>query len=239
MGSAALGVSTFAQNFAAPATTATGATPEGVAIGDFNGDGILDMAVANSGDSTISVYLGNGTGGFAAATGSPITVGTNPYAIAVGDFNGDGKLDLAVANSNSSNVTVLLGNGTGGFTAATGSPFAVGSAPKSIAVGDFNNDGVLDLAVTNCNELSVSLLIGNGTGGFTTASGSPFFAVQNNPQSVAVGDFNGDGNLDVADRPCARFSSPLKSPTATDCGLLSRQTEIPERRCESASFVAE
>jgi len=81
-----------------------------VAVGDFNGDGKSDLAVANAYSNNVSVLLGTGTGSFGPATDS--TVGSGPRSVAVGDFNGDGKSDLAVANANSSNVSVLLGTGT-------------------------------------------------------------------------------------------------------------------------------
>ena len=115
----------------------------------------------------MTVLLGNGSGGFTAATGSPFAVGTSPYLVVVGDFNGDGIQDLAMANGGSNNVTVLLGNGSGGFTAAAGSPFAVGSWPVSLAVGDFNGDGIQDLAIANFGGNNVTVLLGNGSGGFT------------------------------------------------------------------------
>ncbi len=129
----------FAQAPGSPFTV--GLIPKSVAVGDFNLDGTPDLAAANSISNDVTVLLGNGTGGFAPAPGSPFAVGSGPYSIAVGDFNLDGKPDLATANSNSGNVTVLLGNGAGGFAAAPGSPFAVGVAPLSIVVGDFNLDG--------------------------------------------------------------------------------------------------
>ena len=115
-------------------TAATGLPSVGsdivsVAVGDFNNDDCPDIVVANLNGGTVTVLLGNGSGGFTA--GSPIAVGTQTNSVAVGDFNGDGNLDLVVANEGiaSNNVTVLLGNGTGGFTAANGSPFSVGTAP--------------------------------------------------------------------------------------------------------------
>ncbi|MEH1804674.1 FG-GAP-like repeat-containing protein [Nostoc sp.] len=174
-----------------------GTNPKSVTVGDFNGDGKLDLAVANYNSNTVSVLLGTATGGFAAATN--FTVGTNPRSVAVGDFNGDGKLDLAVANNGSKTVSLLLGNGTGGFAAATN--FTVGTNPRSVAVGDFNGDGKLDLAVANNGSKTVSVLLGNGTGGFAAATN---FTVGTNPRSVTVGDFNGDGKLDLA---TANFNS--------------------------------
>src|SRR5881296_3123582 len=99
---------------------------------------------------------------FGAAT--PFPVGSSPASVAVGDFNGDGRLDLAVANFNSNSVSILLGLGAGSFGGATA--FSVGSSPLSVAVGDFNGDGRLDLAVTNFVGNTVSLLLGTGAGSF-------------------------------------------------------------------------
>ena len=100
-------------------------------VGDFNGDGIQDLATTSYVSSTITVLLGNGSGGFTPATGSPVAIGTTPYSIAVGDFNGDGIQDLVVTILSDNTVAVLLGNGSGGFTVAAGSPFAVGNSPQS------------------------------------------------------------------------------------------------------------
>lgn len=171
--------------------------PSAVAVGDFNGDGNLDLAVASSFDGTVRVLLGDGKGSFTPVLGYPSSVGVLPTYIAVGDFNGDGKLDLAVANHGDNTVSVLLGNGDGTFTAAPGSPFTVGFGPDSVAVGDFNRDGNLDLAVANNFDSTVSVLLGNGAGSFTAAPGSPF-TVHAGPTSLAAGDFNGDGKLDLA-----------------------------------------
>jgi hypothetical protein len=92
-------------------TVGTGTAPSAVAAGDFNHDGKLDLAITNSGDATVSILLGNGSGGFTATT--PISVGFNPDSVAVGDFNNDGNLDLAVANEGSNTISILLGNGAG------------------------------------------------------------------------------------------------------------------------------
>ena len=173
----------------------TGAQPGSVAIGDFNGDGKLDLAVVNSYSNNVSVLLGNGNGTFQPAVSYGTGSGTGPAFVAVGDFNRDGKLDLAVANRNSTNVSVLLGNGDGTFQTAVN--YDVGGAPTSIAVGDFNHDGKLDLAVAvpvPGPSTYVSVLLGNGDGTFQTAVNynAPYA-----PDAVAVGDFNGDGNLDL------------------------------------------
>ena len=120
-------------------------------------------------------------------------VGSNPLTVLVGDFNGDGKQDLAAVNNSASSVSVLLGDGLGGFSAPTN--FAVGFSPFSAAVGDFNGDGKQDLAVACYNSNTVSILLGDGAGGFSAATN---FAAGSHPYSVAVGDFNGDGKQDVA-----------------------------------------
>src|SRR5262249_11713876 len=124
-----------------------GKSPDFVSLSDLNGDGNLDLAVTNQRDSTVSVLLGDGHGGFAPAPGAPAKVGSFPDSVAVGDFNGDGRPDLAVSNSSKNNLNLLLGNGDGTFQAA--GTFAVGPSPQSVAVGDFNGDGIPDLVAAN------------------------------------------------------------------------------------------
>ena len=119
--------------------------------------GCRSRAVADFYDNTVSILLGNGDGTFTAATGSPVGVGRYPESVAVGDFNGDGKLDLAVANYGDNTVSILLGNGDGTFSLKS-SP-GVGSEPLSVAVGDFNGDGRLDIASANSSSVNVSVLV--------------------------------------------------------------------------------
>jgi len=190
LNSAALASVTSPVSFAAGSPLAVGPNPQSVAVGDFNGDGIPDLAVTNYSDQTVMVLLGNGDGTF--ATGSPHAVGVAPASVAVGDFNGDGILDLAVANNNGNTVTVLLGKGDGTFT--TSSTPSAGIGPVSIAVGDFNGDGIPDLAVADNGGNSVTVLLGKGDGTFTISS-TPGVGIA--PDSIAVGDFNGDGIPDL------------------------------------------
>jgi hypothetical protein len=126
------------------------------------------------------------------ATATNYQTGNTPYSVAVGDFNRDGKQDLAVANYYSFNISILLGDGGGHFGAST--DFTVGHNVYSVVVGDFNGDGKQDLVVAN-NKNNVSILMGDGRGHFSAPND---FAAGNAPRSVAVGDFNGDGQQDLA-----------------------------------------
>jgi hypothetical protein len=177
-------------SFLSPVNYAVGTNPVAVVTADLANNGKLDLITANASDNTISVRMGNGDGTFGPAT--PYAVGTYPESVAVGDFNGDGKLDLAVANGNSASVSVLLGNGDGSFQAAKS--YAVGNGPVSVAIGNF--DGQLDIVTANIADGTVTLLPGNGDGTFGAAQTVANFS--SGAASVAVGDFNGDGKLDLA-----------------------------------------
>jgi large repetitive protein len=182
--------------------TAVSDDPDAIAVGDFNGDGIADLAFANSEGSTVAVLLGNGSGGFTAAPKSPFSVGFQSSAIVVADFNGDGNADIATADGGTGTISILLGDGTGNFKAATGSPIMVNAGPESpytLAVADLNGDGFPDLVAGNPLQQTVSVYLNTAAtpGQFTQASGSPYNLGQQISQ-VIVGDFNGDGKLDIA-----------------------------------------
>jgi hypothetical protein len=174
-----------------------------MAVGDFNGDGILDLLVIINnnfqGVYTLQAYLGNGDGTFTAATGATITItptieGNFP-AIAVADFNGDGKLDVATSTGD-----ILLGNGDGTFTAAAS--LATGFGPYSIVTGDFNGDGIPDLAVLDSEivsepETSLLVFMGKGDGSFNALPASMIADQNNSASGLTIGDIIGNGTLDL------------------------------------------
>jgi hypothetical protein len=139
-----------------------------------------------------SVVMGSPTSSQGFGTQVPYAVAASPISIAIGDLNGDGFPDMAVVNSGSNTVSVLLGNGDGTFQ--TQVAYATGTNPYCVAVGDFNADGKLDLAVANNNSGTVSVLLGNGDGTFQTQA---TYTVAVGADSVAVGDFNNDGKADL------------------------------------------
>jgi sugar lactone lactonase YvrE len=175
----------------------SGVDPFGIAVGDFNGDGIPDMAIADYQNASVIILLGNGDGTFRQST-IPLP-GSSPYVLLIGDFNNDGIADIAVANNNEStsgysSIYILLGNGDGTFTQA-GSPITVGKFAYTIVMADFNRDGNADLAVVDNFTDAFYVLLGHGDGSFTTiitAEGT------NTPFPIAAADFNNDGIPDLA-----------------------------------------
>jgi hypothetical protein len=161
-------------------------------VGDFNRDGKPDLAVTNASSGTVTVLLGDGSGGFSAAPGSPFPMGNYPNFVAVGDLNGDGIPDLAVTcQDGCTDVTVLLGTGTGGFTPASGSPFTVGANSFSVAVGDFNGDGKPDLAVAVYSVGGVTVLLGgmaSTASSLSTTSPVNITSGQSVPLTLTVSD---------------------------------------------------
>jgi hypothetical protein len=195
--------------FGAPQTFALGTNPYLAAASDFNGDGRPDLAFVNANSATVSVLLNTAGAGanlpsFAAQ--KTFAVGGGLGGVAVADFNGDGRLDLAVANSNTNNVSVLLNTtvpGSSAVTFAAQATFATGGGPVFLAAGDLNGDGLPDLAVANYgsgNGSTLSVLLNTATVFATTPSfaAAQTFAVGTGPLGVAVADFNGDGMADVA-----------------------------------------
>jgi uncharacterized protein (TIGR03437 family) len=167
---------------------------EDMKSGDINGDGTLDLVIATSGLNDAVMMLGNGRGEFGApASINSGVVGGRPVAVEIRDFNHDGKTDLALLNSVTLNLVILLGDGQGGFTQSA--ILNIGAFPKGLAAADFNNDGHLDL-VAKAQSGGLALFLGNGQGGFTqsvTGIGGNLVGV-----IFTTGDFNGDGLTDLA-----------------------------------------
>lgn len=186
------------RSFAAynPLTVGNGNFADGIATGDFNKDGNLDIAVSYLQDNDVQVLLNAGGGSFSSAGTYP--VGNQPYWIASGDLNGDGYPDLVTANTNVSGATgtisVLLNNKNGTFAAAAS--YTVGKQPYQVAIGDVNGDGYPDLAVTNYGANTVTILFGSVNGTFTVQPTT--LATCANPYGVAIGDFAHNGFPSVA-----------------------------------------
>jgi hypothetical protein len=181
-------------------TFQVGNQPYSASVADVNNDNLLDIVVANSGDDNIGVLLGYGNGNFSTQNTFSTGTGSQPYSTVIADFNNDGLLDVAVANNGNNMLGILLGNGNGNFGSPATYPTGTYSHPQSMAVADFNRDGRLDIAVIN-SGLNLGIFLGNTIGTFNsqitmTTGNSTMSSVS--PSSVAVGDFNGDNNMDIA-----------------------------------------
>ena len=195
-------------HFVAPATGAqvsVGPYPLGMTLGDVDGDGDLDLltTVFDSGlGTTVSLRLNNGSGVFAPpATRAEITVGLGPVLVVLGDLDGDGDLDLATNNYRHHSVSIRLNAGlnSGQFVApAANGTVSTGYSPESLALGDVNADGHLDLLTANLGGNSVSVRLNNGSGAFAPPATNAEILVQSQPAGLALGDLNGDGSLDFA-----------------------------------------
>jgi len=169
---------------------------------DLNGDGHPDLITSNWEGRSLSILLGDGNGGFSPAGGKSVAVPPSPFGLAIGDFNGDHHLDIAVAHYSGkaadpsrNGLSVLYGDGKGAFSLASGSPFPVGHYPATLAAGDLNGDGIDDIALPNHADNTVTIYLG-GKSGLRPAEGSPM-PVGHGPGCVAVGDLNGDGKPDL------------------------------------------
>jgi hypothetical protein len=182
-----------------------GPSPNDLALADFNGDGHLDVAIANAETPEISILLGDGKGAFRPSPHSPFITQSYPHVhgVAAADFNGDGKVDIVTDSWGHNQILFLPGDGAGNLL-TPGRPFNTGKRPyQRLRTADFNNDGQPDVVTTDLDGNGVSILLGDGKGGFGEAPGSPFPAGVF-PWAVAVDDLNRDGNRDLAVLPYDR-----------------------------------
>ncbi len=193
-------------SFAAKVDFTTGNSPFSVAIGDLDGDGKPDLAVVNNSSNTVSVFRNTATSGsigtssFAAKV--DFTTGSSPRSVALGDLDGDGKIDLAIANYNSSTVSVFRNTsstgsiGSGSFAAKV--DFVTGTNAFSVATGDLDGDGKLDLAVANTTSNTISIFRNTSLSGTISFAAKQDYTTGNSPYLLALGDLDGDGKLDLA-----------------------------------------
>jgi hypothetical protein len=186
-------------NFVVPSSSPepVGNFSQSVVAGDLDGDGDQDLAVANFGDSNVTILKNNGTGDFHEAATSPEAADSGPRSIVLARLDGDADLDLAVANESSNNVTILKNTGTGNFREPATSPEPANGGPASIAAANLDGDADQDLAVASFNISKVTILRNGGSGNFTQPASSPE-AVGGGPRYVAAADLDGDGDQDLA-----------------------------------------
>ncbi|MDQ2771448.1 MAG: T9SS type A sorting domain-containing protein [Bacteroidota bacterium] len=186
-----------AMSFYSTGTSTTGASsaPRGLVLRDVSGDGRLDIITANGAAESVAVLLGLAGGGFATAVSYSTGSSTDPYSLALGDVNGDGRADIVAANGNDT-VGVLPGQAGGTFGPAVAYPVGSVSIVDKVALGDVNRDGRLDIVTTNFAAHAASVLLGQASGGFGAATNYQLGAL-NAVTDVALGDVNGDGRLDI------------------------------------------
>ena len=195
-----------------------------IATGDFNNNGILDLALADPRNpNSLVILLGNGDGTFSVPASQPSFTGAN--SATTGDFNGDGILDLAIAGG-SNGFAILMGNGAGSFTPVSGEP-VLSQGGDFIAAADLNGDGILDLVVSSAQN-TISVLLGKGDGTFTLGYSQ---AMNYAPNGIGIADFNNDGLLDIAVANSSNNTVSIMLQTAAHSGpvvsLASSQNPTP------------
>ncbi|CAF0927766.1 unnamed protein product [Adineta steineri] len=167
-----------------------------ITVGDLNNDGIIDIVIAYGYQCTLTTLFGYGNGDFTSETTLWQLNRTCFPTILIADFNSDGKQDIAISMTTDYQVVVMHANGNGSFDASVTFSTGIYSFPRTIAANDFNDDGYLDIVVTNTGNHNIGVLLGKGNGDFQaqiTSTTGPNFP----PALFAAGDFNGDGHLDI------------------------------------------
>jgi Bacterial Ig-like domain (group 3)/FG-GAP-like repeat len=218
-------------NLQKPVLSGLHKSPTSLSAADFNSDGHFDIALANS-DGTISVLLGAGNGAFRVLPDIKVSSGSLSSIVSA-DLDRDGKIDLAVTEPGQKQVSVLLGEGNGGFAPPVSYP--VGNNPVSVVAADVHGDGIDDLTVVNQGSNSFSVLSGNGDGTFKN---SLDFVVGNGPVAAVTGDFNGDGHMDMAviNYASQTISVPLGNGDGTFQAARAYKAELAPRAVASADL---
>lgn len=218
-------------SYAARVNFTTGTRPAAVTMGDLDGDGKLDIAVANETSNTISVFrnTSSGVGNISFAAKIDFVTGTRPMAVSVGDFDKDGKTDLVAVNRNSSSISVFrnTSSGVGNINYATKVDFTTGTGVQSVATADFDSDGKLDVVVTNESDFTISIFRNTSSGaGNINYDTKVDFTTGPNPIWVATGDLDGDGKTDVAAVTSDNGSISLLRNTSSGVGNINYDAMI-------------
>jgi hypothetical protein len=174
-----------------------GSQPASIAVGNFNNDSQLDIAIANYGTNSIGILFGYGNRMFSNITTYSTGNDSHPLSLAVGDFNNDSLADIVVANSATNNVVMFIGHRNGTFSTLMTYSMGDSSQPVSVAVGDFNRDYLLDVGVANFGTNNVCILFGCGNGTFTNQTSYPL-GYNSQPNWIVFKDLNSDGWEDIA-----------------------------------------
>ncbi|RME46808.1 MAG: hypothetical protein D6795_14945, partial [Deltaproteobacteria bacterium] len=209
-------------------TTNGSETPLHMAIADFDGDLFPDVAVARPLDDAVSLLFGRGDGRFDPFETLSVggTGNDDPVDLAAADLDGNGSIDLAVVNSASETVSILLNDGTGTFEEIPQLPLSRGSVPRRIAAGDLDGNGTIDLLVTLGGSDALAIGLGNGDGTFRSGG---TVSVGDFPNGVALADFNKDGNLDavVANEGTSRQDDSLTILLGSGDGTFGTVFDVP------------